>query len=51
MIGKRTALGRVTQHQEIAVANELAALAIAGLATTMVMLLALIVSLNRPPVD
>jgi hypothetical protein len=33
------------------VANELAALAIASLATTMVMLLAIIVRLNGPPLD
>jgi len=49
--GKGTVTGRVTKHEEVAVGEELMALAVAALATMAVMIVAIIVGLNAPPAD
>ena len=49
--GKLTAFGRYAKHEEDAVGDELAALAVAGLATIATMVAMIVVGLQAPPLE
>ena len=44
-------LGRAIGHEEVAVGDELVALAVAGLATMLVLVTIIVIGLNAPPVE
>jgi hypothetical protein len=50
-MGRGTVLGWVTMQQEVAVGDELVVLAVAALATVMVLISIIVIGLNAPPVE